>query len=101
MNGISAQDFETRRYEFHKRLQEDFFAVYRVGELQRYRVQPGDSYWTLCREKFDLPLWLLKQYNGEVNLAALRIDQSLTIPAIESLADNDPGAVTEMAMPDA
>ncbi|HSO20853.1 MAG TPA: LysM peptidoglycan-binding domain-containing protein, partial [Desulfosarcina sp.] len=101
LNGISAEDFEARRYEFHKRLQEDFFAVYRVGELQRYRVQAGDSYWTLCREKFDLPLWLLKQYNSQVNLAALRIDQSLTIPAIESLADNDPGAVSEMAMPDA
>jgi membrane-bound lytic murein transglycosylase D len=89
---VAAKDFEARRYEFHKRLQEDFYAAYRVGELQRYRVQPGDSYWTLCRDKFDLPLWLLRHYNTGVNLAELRIHQSLTIPAIERVPENSPDA---------
>ena len=65
-----------------------------AAELQRYRVKPGDSYWSLCREKFDLPLWLLKHYNAEVNLAALRIHQPLTIPAIESLLDSNSGIAT-------
>jgi membrane-bound lytic murein transglycosylase D len=90
LDDVAAADFESRRYEFHKRLQEDFFAAYRVGEVQRYRVQQGDSYWTLCREKFDLPLWLLKQYNAGVDLAALRIHQPLTIPAIERVPENSP-----------
>ena len=98
---VSAEAFETQRYEFHKRLQEDFYAAYRVGELQRYRVQPGDSYWTLCREKFDLPLWLLRHYNTEVDLAALRIHQSLTIPAIESIAENRMDGADGMTTPDA
>ena len=82
---IAAAEFETRRYEHHKRLQEDFFTAYRIGELQRYRVRPGDSYWTLCREKFDLPLWLLKHYNADVNLALLKVHQPLTIPSVESI----------------
>jgi membrane-bound lytic murein transglycosylase D len=101
LDAITAADFEARRYEFHKRLQEDFFAAYRVGELQRYRVQPGDSYWTLCREKFDLPLWLLRHYNAGVNLAALRIHQPLTIPAIESVLENSPDAVASETIPEA
>jgi membrane-bound lytic murein transglycosylase D len=101
LNAIAAKDFETRRYDFHKRLQEDFFAAYRVGELQRYRVQAGDSYWTLCRDKFDLPLWLLRHYNAEVNLAALRIHQPLTIPAIESILDDSPDAAVGETMPEA
>lgn len=92
LNGVAAADFKARRYEFHKRLQEDFFAAYRIGELQRYRVQPGDSYWTLCREKFDLPLWLLRHYNTGVNLAALKVHQPLTIPAIERVRENSPDA---------
>lgn len=92
LGDVTATDFESRRYEFHKRLQEDFFAAYRVGEVQRYRVQQGDSYWTLCREKFDLPLWLLRQYNAGVDLAALRIHQPLTIPAIERVPENSPDA---------
>ena len=98
---VAAADFEARRYEFHKRLYEDFFAAYRIGELQRYRVQPGDSYWNLCREKFDLPMWLLRHYNAGVNLAALRIHQPLTIPAIESLLENDPEAVAGRILPEA
>jgi membrane-bound lytic murein transglycosylase D len=101
LSTVAAADFEARRYEFHQRLQEDFFAAYRVGELQRYRVKPGDSYWSLCREKFDLPLWLLKHYNAEVNLAALRIHQPLTIPAIESILGGNPGAIDTMATPEA
>jgi len=101
LGAIAAADFEARRYDFHKRLQEDFFAAYRVGELQRYRVQPGDSYWTLCRDKFDLPLWLLRHYNAGVNLAALRIHQPLTIPAIESVLDDSPDAAAGETIPEA
>jgi membrane-bound lytic murein transglycosylase D len=101
LGNVTADDFETRRYEFHKRLQEDFFAAYRIGELQRYQVRPGDSYWTLCREKFDLPLWLLKQYNADINLAALRVHQSLTIPSVESVAAKDPATMDTASAPDA
>ncbi|WP_372683592.1 transglycosylase SLT domain-containing protein, partial [Desulfosarcina sp.] len=101
LDDVSAEDFEARRYEFHKRLHEDFFAAYRVGELQRYRVQPGDSYWTLSRDKFDLPLWLIRHYNAGVNLAALKIHQPLMIPAIESLLENSPEAAAIETMPEA
>ncbi|MBR9985106.1 MAG: transglycosylase SLT domain-containing protein [Desulfosarcina sp.] len=101
LEDVSAEDFEAQRYDFHKRLHEDFFAAYRVGDLQRYRVQPGDSYWTLCRDKFDLPLWLLRHYNAGVNLAALKIHQPLMIPAIESLLENSPEAAAREATPEA
>ena len=85
--------FEEQRYEYHKRLQEDFFAAYRVGELEAYRVQRGESYWTLCRQKFDIPLWLLKHYNADVDLADLRIRQKLMIPMIEKTDAGDPATV--------
>ena len=35
----NAETFEQNRYEYHKRLQEDFYAAYRVGELQSYRCE--------------------------------------------------------------
>lgn len=85
----NAETFEQNRYEYHKRLQEDFYAVYRVGELQSYRVQRGDSVWTLCRGRFDLPMWLLKHCNPEVDLAALKFYQKLVIPTIERVSATD------------
>ena len=94
LDKTTAAAFEEQRYEYHKRLQEDFFAVYRVSELEPYRVQPGDNVWMLCREKFDVPMWLLKHYNMEVDLAALRIQQKLMIPVIDQTTADDPGTVT-------
>ncbi len=90
---VGAEAFAQNRYEYHKRLQEDFFAVYRVGELQAYKVQKGDTLWTLCHEKFQLPIWLLKHVNPEIDLADLRVKQQLVIPSIEKASsdDADPG----------
>lgn len=89
LHRTDAPTFEQNRYEYHKRLQEDFFAVYRIGELQPYKVERGDTYWTLCRDKFEIPMWLLKHCNPEVDLADLRTRQSLVIPTIEKASTDD------------
>lgn len=83
LHKASAQVFEEQRYEYHKRLQEDFFAVYRISEMRSYRVQRGDNLWTLCLSKFDIPMWLLKNCNPEIDFAALRMQQKLIVPTIE------------------
>lgn len=100
LESVVADAFEARRLSFHRQPQKDFFAAYRVGELQQYLVKPGDSYWTLCREKFDLPLRLLQYYNKDVNLAVLGTDQPLTIPAIETIPEERSVGVRLAATPD-
>lgn len=89
LHRVSSDEFRQGRYEHHKRLQEDFFAVYRIGELQTYPVQSGDNYWNLCQDKFDIPMWLLKHCNPETDLADLRIRQQLIIPTIEKRSETD------------
>jgi len=91
---VDARRFEEIRYEYHKRMQEDFFAVYRVVGLEPYRVQSGDNIWTLCRDRFEVPLWLLKHYNAGVELAALSLDQELMVPVLGKTEAGDPGAVS-------
>jgi membrane-bound lytic murein transglycosylase D len=90
LDKVGPEQFVENRYEYHKRLQEDFFAVYRIGELQSYTVQSGDNYWTLGTERFEIPLWLLKQCNPEVDLADLRFHQKLWVPSIEKVTQDDP-----------
>ncbi|MDX9787668.1 MAG: LysM peptidoglycan-binding domain-containing protein [Desulfobacterales bacterium] len=87
----SVAAFEEQRYEYHKRLQEDFFAVYRITGLQPYQVGPGETYWKLCYEKFSIPFWLLKHCNPEVDLSALGIKQKLIIPSIDRISGDEPG----------
>jgi membrane-bound lytic murein transglycosylase D len=97
---VDAEAFEEQRYEYHKRLQEDFFAVYRVSELEPYRVRRGDNIWTLCRDKFGVPMWLLKHYNMDVDLADLHIQDKIMMPVIQETTAGEPGTVTNEADPD-
>jgi membrane-bound lytic murein transglycosylase D len=98
LHRVSPETFEQHRYEYHKRLQEDFFEVYRIGgDMQVYQVRKGDTYWSLCQGKFQIPLWLLKHVNPEANLADLTAGMKLMIPSIEraSSMDADPGVESE------
>ncbi|WP_419661416.1 LysM: peptidoglycan-binding lytic transglycosylase [Desulfosarcina variabilis str. Montpellier] len=100
LDNVTATVFEARRLSFHENLQKEFFAAHRVEELQQYRVKPGDSYWTLCRDKFDLPLWLLRHYNKDINLLALRANQPLIIPAIQRIPSESSISFEQTASPD-
>lgn len=91
LSNTTVTAFEEQRYEYHKQLQEDFFAAYRIVGLQPHQVRRGETHWTLCNETFSIPLWLLKHCNPEVDLTALSIDQRLMIPSIDRIGANEPG----------
>ncbi len=83
LDNVSREQFEQARLEYHQEIQEDFFGAYKVESVQIYRVKNGDSVWTLCNDVFNLPLWLLKEYNPDVDLHNLRRSQKLAIPVVE------------------
>ncbi len=80
---VTKEAFEEKRFEFHKELAEDFFASFRVEKVQTYTVRRGDNIWTLSKEKFEVPLWLIKKYNTHLDFSALYPAQKLNIPIIE------------------
>lgn len=79
--------FEERRYEFHKEMEEDFFAAYRVlDEFRTYRVKAGDNIWALCQNEFELPFWLIRKYNAGVDFNQLKQDQKILVPRVEAIS---------------
>ena len=80
---VTKEAFEEKRFEFHKELAEDFFTTYRVEKVQTYTVKKGDNIWTLSRDQFEVPLWLIKKYNAHLDFHMLRPSQKLLIPIIE------------------
>ena len=80
---VTKEAFEEKRFEFHKKLAEDFFASFRVEKVQTYTIKRGDNIWTLSKEQFEVPLWLIKKYNAHVDFSALYPSQKLLIPIIE------------------
>ena len=82
---VTKEAFEEKRFEFHKKLAEDFFASFRVDKVQSYTIKRGDNIWTLSKEQFEVPLWLIKKYNAHLNFNALYPSQKLLIPIIEKI----------------
>jgi len=76
------EEFEEKRYEYHKEMEEDFFSVYRVDGVTLFTVKSGDNIWTLCQKTFDLPFWLIRKYNEGQNLEALKPGQQLKLPTV-------------------
>jgi peptidoglycan lytic transglycosylase D len=88
LDKISKEQFEETRFEYHKKIQEDFFNFYEIETVQLYQLQKGDNIWTLCNDTFELPVWLLKKYNPKVDFSDLRWSQKLVIPVIKETTAN-------------
>jgi len=82
---VTKEAFEEKRFEFHKELAEDFFASFRIEKVQTYTVRRGDNIWTLSKEKFEVPLWLIKKYNAHLDFGELYPAQELFVPIIEKI----------------
>lgn len=82
---VSAKNFEGKRFDFHLEIEEDFFNAYKIVGVTSYTVRKGDTVWEICKNKFDLPHWLLKKYNAKLDFSNLRSSQRLTIPIVKAI----------------
>jgi membrane-bound lytic murein transglycosylase D len=80
LSRVSGAEFVAARREYHRRLQETFFAGHRIAGTETYAVKRGDSLWTIAQQHADLPLWLVAQYNPDVNFNDMRPGTSITLP---------------------
>jgi membrane-bound lytic murein transglycosylase D len=80
---VTRDEFEAKRVEYHRQLQENFFARYRINGNSTHVIRPGESIWVLAQQRYNLPIWLLRQYNPDVDLASLKPGTKLAIPLLE------------------
>jgi membrane-bound lytic murein transglycosylase D len=79
---VPAADFERIRTEYHRELQEAFFAEWEIEGTSIHKVGPGDSIWSLSTRRFAVPIWLLRQYNPDVDLDSLSAGTQITVPKL-------------------
>ena len=80
---ISAQEFEQRRLEHHQSLQDEFFEAFSVTGTERHVLEAGESLWYLAQRKYRVPVWLLRQYNPDLDFASLTPGAPLIVPVVE------------------
>jgi membrane-bound lytic murein transglycosylase D len=79
---VPAPQFVEVRREYHRSLQETFFAGHRIAATENYTVKRGDSLWTIVQQHADVPVWLVAQYNPDVNFKDMRPGTTLTLPQV-------------------
>jgi membrane-bound lytic murein transglycosylase D len=81
---VPVATFEERRVDHHRELQERFFARYRIAGTNEHVVRRGESIWVLAERRYKVPIWLLRQYNPDIDLAVVKPGSRIVVPRLES-----------------
>jgi membrane-bound lytic murein transglycosylase D len=81
---VTPEEFEQRRLEYHRTLQEEFFEAFVVSGTRTHMLRKGDSLWYLAQRRYEVPIWLLRQYNPELDFGSLPAGTPMVVPIIES-----------------
>jgi membrane-bound lytic murein transglycosylase D len=82
---VGRAQFERRRRDYHQRLQTEYFAAHRITGSETYVARRGDSLWSVT-QRGSLPVWLLQQYNPDVDFEDLRPGTQIVLPRVEDVS---------------
>ena len=87
-DNVDHTTFERRRMQYQQQIQEDFFSVYHIDDVTEHVVRPGESLWILAQRQYNVPVWLLRQYNPEVDLDRISPGTVVKFPNLRRRADD-------------
>lgn len=79
---VDAGVFESSRSQYHRQLQDSFFRNNTITGVQEHVVRNGESVWILALRQYDVPVWLFRQYNPELDLHNVRLGTLLNFPIL-------------------
>jgi membrane-bound lytic murein transglycosylase D len=85
LNHISAGEFMNRRILYHRDMQEAFFTNYRVVDTTEHKLKRGESVWVLTHRNYNVPVWLLRQYNPDLDIGSVKPGMRIIFPRIERI----------------
>ena len=72
LNTVDVKRFEERRVAFHRTQQDSFFRRHVISGVAQHTIKSGESIWILALRKYEVPIWLFRQYNPGVDLHNVR-----------------------------
>jgi membrane-bound lytic murein transglycosylase D len=80
---VDANQFAARRIAFHREIQEAFFIRYRITDTTIHQMRRGESLFVLTLRRYKIPIWLLRQYNPDLDLDLVQPGTQIVFPQIE------------------
>jgi membrane-bound lytic murein transglycosylase D len=82
LSKVTAAEFLAARTDYHRHVQEAFFTAHRIAGTETYTVKRGESLWTVALQHGDLPIWLVAQYNPDVDFHDMRPGTTIALPQV-------------------
>ena len=82
LDTVNAKTFEERRIAYHRVQQDSFFRRHVISDVSEYTIRAGDSIWILALRKYDVPIWLFRQYNPSLDLHKVRPGTRVQFPVL-------------------
>jgi membrane-bound lytic murein transglycosylase D len=81
-SSVSAEQFESLRTQYHRQQQDTFFRNHTITGVTEHVVRSGESVWILSLREYDVPVWLFRQYNPELDLHNVQRGTRLNFPVL-------------------
>jgi len=88
---VSAARFEERRIAYQRQTQESFFLAYQVPNTHEHVVRAGESLWVLALRRYEVPVWLVRQYNPDLDLDRVMPGTVVRFPELRLIFESDGG----------
>ncbi len=84
---VKPEAFNRMRLEYHRGIEDDFFIHYEIISTKTHSVQSGENLWYLCNYIYNLPIWLVVDYNKDINFNQMKVGDKIIIPEVKSKTD--------------
>jgi membrane-bound lytic murein transglycosylase D len=84
---VTPEIFEQQRIAYHRALQENYFARYLIAGAREHKIQRGESVWALAEKRYNVPIWLLLQYNPDLELNKVKPGLIVNFPLVEQKSE--------------
>jgi len=81
---VDAAAFESLRTAYHRQQQDNFFRNHTITGVTEHTIKRNESVWILSLRKYDVPIWLFRQYNPSLDLHKLRPGTRVRFPILKS-----------------
>ena len=79
---VDAQTFENLRIAYHQAQQDSYFRRHVITGVTEHVIRSGESIWVLALREYDVPVWLFRQYNPEVDMSNVRPGTKINMPVM-------------------
>jgi membrane-bound lytic murein transglycosylase D len=87
LSTVTPEIFEQQRFAYHRNLQESYFARFLIGGVREHTIRRGESIWALAEKRYNVPIWLLLQYNPDLELNKVKTGLVVNFPLVEEKTD--------------